>query len=270
MVLMSSFAANPELTEKLRGMPKEAIIASLIALIFSVLYVDYFSFWGLDAQFMPLILLDTLLDGDLFDEFASVLFAVSRIIVPILLIAACLYRGKGQRWLAIGAFAVECIGSFLAIVVGYTIVPISGIIGLVLSVAALVVVVLAPVARKKFPAFPFIALGALALLSVVLIFTDLSPYGYVDIFDNDAELLISSFIRNPAIWIAGAFLCMRNEPSDVQVRTVAGSSVKTAVVASAVSVGDVAAQVKAYKELFDIGAITEEEFSAKKKELLGL
>lgn len=33
---------------------------------------------------------------------------------------------------------------------------------------------------------------------------------------------------------------------------------------------DAAAELKKYKELLDMGAITEEEFEAKKKELLGL
>ena len=33
---------------------------------------------------------------------------------------------------------------------------------------------------------------------------------------------------------------------------------------------DVIAEIKKYKELFDLGAITEEEFAAKKKQIMGI
>lgn len=240
---MSSLAASPEPAEKLRRVPKEAIVASSIAFVFSAVYVDYYSLWGFDTYFVPLVLLGALLDGDLFNELAPVLFVMSRIVVPILLMAACLCRGKSRRRLAIGAFAVECIVSFLAFVVGHVAVPVSGIVGIVLSTAALAVVALSPVAKTKIPAFPIVALGMLVFLSVALVFIRLSPYGYIDLSDGHAGLLISSFIRNPAIWIAGAFLCMDmdTEPFDARAGAAVGSGVKAA------SVGDAAARVKSTK-----------------------
>ena len=49
-----------------------------------------------------------------------------------------------------------------------------------------------------------------------------------------------------------------------------GDNTATQAAAQTAAVTDTAAEIKKYKELLDAGILTEEEFTAKKKQLLGI
>lgn len=100
-------------------------------------------------------------------------------------------------------------------------------------------------------------------MSIKLIFSDLrKPTEYIDIITTDLKTTSKSYqemfaVAQECLSILTVVL-KKNQGNQIQM---------TAEAAPTTSAAD---EIKKYKELLDMGAITEEEFSAKKKQLLGL
>lgn len=101
-------------------------------------------------------------------------------------------------------------------------------------------------------------------LSIKVVFNDLqNPNEYINIITSDTKTDSKEYkelfnVAQECLSLLGVILKKNQEHS-------ASTTIKQSEQPS--SVID---EIKKYKELFDIGAITEEEFSAKKKQLLGL
>lgn len=142
----------------------------------------------------------------------------------------------------------------------------------ILTLVAFLVCILA-LSDKKYAA-P-IACAALCFTALVMTLAGIEPFGY----DYAGEKLfnISNLLWHVAFWVAVAFAVMsarqstaaslRESKSSASAWTAKGSS--NEAVAN-LSMSEASKALKELKGLLEIGAITQSEYDAKKKELLGL
>lgn len=143
----------------------------------------------------------------------------------------------------------------------------------ILTMAVFLVCILALPDKKL--AAP-IACAALCFIAFIMTLAAIHPFGY-DLSYFGKTHCISTFFRYAFFWtaIASAILSLfhceslPSDPRGASLSTAKGRVVQTDGSASLL-IAEASGQIKSLKELLDMGAISQEEFEKKKKELLGL
>ncbi len=118
--------------------------------------------------------------------------------------------------------------------------------------------------------------SVLSVAALVMMFSCTIPFGYhyYDPSYTSDSYYISTLIGSAALWFGVAFGMMsvtQQQTTKIsQANTAAASAQVAAATVAPRSFASVADELKGYKELLDMGAITQDEFDDKKKQLLGL
>ena len=118
--------------------------------------------------------------------------------------------------------------------------------------------------------------SVLSAAALVMMFSCTIPFGYhyYDPSYTSDSYYISTLIGSAALWFGVAFGMMsvtQQQTTKIsQANTAAASAQVAAATVAPRSFASAADELKGYKELLDMGAITQDEFDDKKKQLLGL
>ena len=132
----------------------------------------------------------------------------------------------------------------------------------------------------KNPKATLIVAAVLTVIALIMMLAGILPFGSYSAattgkYAHDAysAYYLDSFIYFVALWFAVAFssqaLTPKSSDTDSSVPSIDSPTPAPSPV-NVSSIGSAAEELKGYKELLDAGAITQEEYDAKKKALLGL
>lgn len=251
---------------------------AVAALIFSsVLLV---TLWGFEPSFVfvpfELVFEVSGYDADYFLEIlATVIFSA---IPSALLVVACLAKGeKAKLGFLLGSLFVAFVFDLFPMFSGTIIQAGSGsaLLDFIALIPFVVCAVLFIQARKDTAVVALVSTAILVAFSLILFLAGLDPFAYEGwSTDRYLSVFLSSVLR----WLVAALIvCGLHTDAGVESVSSCDFAGKTerkntlrAVVMTKASISDACAEIAKFKELLDMGAITQEEFDAKKKELLGL
>ena len=126
----------------------------------------------------------------------------------------------------------------------------------------------------KNPKATLIVAAVLTVIALIMMLVGIDPFGYYK-YGHDAYNVynLDDFIYCVALWFAIASSSQALTPKSSEKTSSAPLDSNAAPAPSPVNVSSIntaAEELKGYKELLDAGAITQEEYDAKKKSLLGL
>ena len=132
----------------------------------------------------------------------------------------------------------------------------------------------------KNPKATLIVAAVLTVIALIMMLVGIDPFGYyreatTGKYGHDAynAYYLSNFIYYVALWfgVASSAQALTSKASDTTSSATPNVSIaKAASPADISSISSAAEELKGYKELLDANAITQEEYDAKKKSLLGL
>lgn len=285
------------------------IVCAAIALLFLLVNITIYTKGAPNSStfnLMPISTLVSLFSGEMtFGNAAYSLFNwLLNLLATLSLFLGAMGFAKKNRLICIAPFAVWILVYLISVIripiMGGSISISASLVTPILFYAVPLVVFLVIVLNKNqdLSKIALIAAAVFAIAALVALFVGWNPFGaYHEAYKSSYSsyysspewhaYFITSCLRYIATCVGAAFLVMLSAPASDAVSNedlVLEASVEQALLSEEApkpskpskkkekkpAFEDVANEMKGYKELLEMGAITQEEFDAKKTELLGL